>query len=406
MVKTLLPEPEFEAFKDAYTKPIKKSIKILNNYGRAATIQHLTCDGRIFTPPSFSRKWKIYDDVLFVDKADKTSLWSHILHSDWKFYVQEMSAGMPAQIIDPKPWEIVLDMCGAPWGKSIQLSDFVWKEGLVISNEPSPARRKALSSNLERCGAVNTIVTGYDGRQFWEILPETFDKILLDAPCSGEWMQYKSEFKFYHWSPKYAKKLAKLQSQLLISAIKCLKVGWELTYSTCTTNIFENEGVISEILALFWSKIELLNVNIDQKSAWIHISSDTSFDTLKVARFRPHIHHTGWFFIAKIKKLSSILTDTSNTFDEKQLQNSKKSPFTVINDLEQIYSLWLWKTAINCLSFLKSTYTVRATTPSSLYFLDKLYIQQIGLPIAKILTNGDIKPIRENLLKLSDNNAI
>ncbi|MDR0282109.1 MAG: hypothetical protein LBI53_01995 [Candidatus Peribacteria bacterium] len=124
MVKTLLPEREFEAFAQSYTKPLKKSIKILkSNQHISAIHEQLTNEGRSLIPPNFSRKGKIYDDVLFVDKTDKYSLGNHPLHQQGAFYVQEMAAGLPAQILNIQPGEIVLDICAAPGGKSIQLAD-------------------------------------------------------------------------------------------------------------------------------------------------------------------------------------------------------------------------------------------------------------------------------------------
>jgi 16S rRNA C967 or C1407 C5-methylase (RsmB/RsmF family) len=106
-------------------------------------------------------------------------------------------------------------MCAAPGGKSIQLADR--NAGLLIANELNPNRRKALKANLERCGIRNVCITGYDGRKLGDLLYEQCDKVLLDAPCSGEGMQYKSDFKIYHWNEKQVKKLAYLQKELLIS---------------------------------------------------------------------------------------------------------------------------------------------------------------------------------------------
>ena len=105
MVKTLLPENEFEAFKQSYNQPLKKSIKILKSgqHSFSTTYEQLTNDGRTLTPPNLSRNGKKYDDVLFVDKADNHSLGSHPLHQQGAFYVQEMAAGLPAQVLNIQP---------------------------------------------------------------------------------------------------------------------------------------------------------------------------------------------------------------------------------------------------------------------------------------------------------------
>jgi 16S rRNA (cytosine1407-C5)-methyltransferase len=216
MVKTLLPLEEFLEFEKYYTSPVRKSIKILSAK-KEATRQQLKHDGWILTPPKFSRKGKTYDDVLFVDKSDKQSLGSHPLHAEGEFYVQEMSAGLSAQILDIQAEDLVLDMCAAPGGKSIQLADKLNNTGTLISNELNPSRRKALEANLERCGIWNAIITGYDGRLLGKLWYEQCDKVLIDAPCSGEGMQYKSDFKVYRWNEKAIRKLAQTQKELLLS---------------------------------------------------------------------------------------------------------------------------------------------------------------------------------------------
>ena len=113
-------------------------------------------------------------------------------------------------------------MCAAPGGKSIQIADTGVE--LLISNELNPSRRKALKSNLERCGIWNSTITAYDGRIIGHLLSEQCDKVLLDAPCSGEGMQYKSDFKIYQRKEKSVKKIAHLQKELLISGLQALKV--------------------------------------------------------------------------------------------------------------------------------------------------------------------------------------
>ncbi|MDR3168858.1 MAG: hypothetical protein LBU27_03760 [Candidatus Peribacteria bacterium] len=93
-----------------------------------------------------------------------------------------------------------------------------------MSNELNPTRRKALEANLERCGIRNAVITGYDGKILGNILSEQCDKVLLDAPCSGEGMQYKSDFKIYHWNEKIAHKLAQTQKSLLLAGLEALKI--------------------------------------------------------------------------------------------------------------------------------------------------------------------------------------
>ncbi|MDR0607990.1 MAG: RsmB/NOP family class I SAM-dependent RNA methyltransferase [Candidatus Peribacteria bacterium] len=246
MVQTLLPVEEFLEFTKRYDQPVTKSIKILQQHAhhphsiegfdRTGILKRLTSDGRTCTPPRFSWEGRIYDDLLFVTKADNQSLGSHPLHQAGAFYVQEMAAGLPAQVLNVQPNHLVLDMCAAPGGKSVQLADFlasplvkedegkVHNNGLLISNEPNPTRRKALEANLERCGIWNAVITGYDGQTIGNILKEQCDKVLLDAPCSGEGMQYKSDVNVYHWNEKAIRKLTQTQKSLLLSGLQALKI--------------------------------------------------------------------------------------------------------------------------------------------------------------------------------------
>lgn len=173
------------------------------------------------------------------------------------------------------------------------------------------------------------------------LLSEQCDKVLLDAPCSGEGMQYKSDVNIYQRKEKATRKLAHLQKNLLITGINALKKGGELVYSTCTTNTIENEEVILSILQELKGQIELLEVKIEEKSPGIvkiesNKTSPTDHNTLpsnivhnittKVARFRPHIHHTGGFFIAKFKKIKTNTSTykTSQKKDQILLHNTAK----------------------------------------------------------------------------------
>jgi 16S rRNA C967 or C1407 C5-methylase (RsmB/RsmF family) len=274
MVRELLSEEEFLQFAQWYTQPVHKSIKILTSRIDRATFQaEVAKDGWALQEPAFSFNGKVYDDVLFVDKQDKQSLGSHPWHQEGYFYVQEMAAGLAAQVLDVQAGDVVLDMCAAPGGKSVQLGDRLLQTfgtagvgGLLISNEVHPARRKALQANMERCRIWNLLITGYDGRQLGDLLAGQCDKVLLDAPCSGEGMQYKSDFKVYHWNEKASRKLAHLQRELLFSGLRALKEGGELVYATCTTNVIENEMVVASALEFFGDAVELVSVDIAEKA--------------------------------------------------------------------------------------------------------------------------------------------
>lgn len=164
------------------------------------------------------------------------------------YYIQEPSAMLVAHFLDIQKDDYILDMCGAPGGKSCAVASRLGPQGLMITNDINTLRAKILSENIERFGLKNTIVTNCDPIQFTKILPDFFDKIILDAPCSGEGMFRKDEQAITTWSPEKVQECAYIQRQLIDQAMQLLKPGGTLIYSTCTYNTKENEEQIKYIL--------------------------------------------------------------------------------------------------------------------------------------------------------------
>lgn len=401
MVKDILNESEFLQFEKCYNKPIKKSIKILNhrwyknkNTDLRSIVQSVLLQERDLSEPDFSYNWNKYNDVLFATRKENlksTSLWSHYLHQAGLIYVQEMAASLSVQVLWIHPWDYVLDMCAAPGGKSIQLADKL-VDWFLISNEIDQWRKKALESNLHRCGVFNVWIINQDWRVLWDIFPEIFDKVLVDAPCSWEWMQYKSDKKVRQRDEKKSKKLSDLQIQLLISWLKALKPWGELVYSTCTTNVLENEYVVSEVLRQYWDEIELLEVLLKEKSSWIdswrwnEILSPENVK--KVARLWPHVQKTWGFFIAKFRKDQSFWTEwneVENLRCNAQDFSAKASEWQMWKDLSN-----RWIPTIPVLDFFTSKYTVNIAPKSliQLYFESKIPNIEIWLPIFKIVKDN------------------
>lgn len=172
----------------------------------------------------------------------------HPLHEAGAYYIQEPSAMAAAELLDPKPGEIILDLCGAPGGKTTQIAGRMNQAGLLVSNEIRPARAKILSQNVERMGIGNAVVTNEDSRTLLNHFPEFFDKILVDAPCSGEGMFRKDQQARREWSPDNVELCARRQAEILNHAAGMLKSGGRLVYSTCTFSPEENEGSIQAFL--------------------------------------------------------------------------------------------------------------------------------------------------------------
>ena len=170
------------------------------------------------------------------------------LHEGGLYYLQEPSALSSASVLEAKPGEKVLDLCAAPGGKSTQLAAMMQGEGLIVCNEPIPSRAQILSRNIERMGVRNAVVTCAYPAQLAPHFPCFFDKIMVDAPCSGEGMFRKDENAKDEWSQEHVESCAVRQLHILNSAKVCLKAGGELVYSTCTYSVEENEGVVQKFL--------------------------------------------------------------------------------------------------------------------------------------------------------------
>lgn len=172
----------------------------------------------------------------------------HIFHECGAYYIQEPSAMAPATFLDAKPGETILDLCAAPGGKSTQIASSMQGKGLLISNEIHPARAKILSENIERMGIRNAIVTNESPSTLANRFVSFFDKIMVDAPCSGEGMFRKNEEANEQWSLENVSLCAARQDEILEQADKMLKPGGRLVYSTCTFAPAENEGSIGRFL--------------------------------------------------------------------------------------------------------------------------------------------------------------
>lgn len=173
----------------------------------------------------------------------------HPYHEAGVYYIQEPSAMAPVEWLDVKPGERILDLCAAPGGKSTQIAARLQGEGLLVSNEIHPARAKILSENVERMGIRNAMVTNESPERMAEVFPGYFDRILVDAPCSGEGMFRKNTEACGEWSPENVILCAQRQDIIMDCAAAMLRPGGRLVYSTCTFAPLENEGTVSRFLS-------------------------------------------------------------------------------------------------------------------------------------------------------------
>lgn len=209
------------------------------------------------------------------------------------YYIQEPSAMLVADALPIEPDDFVLDMCGAPGGKSCEIASRLTGEGVLIANDIEASRARILSENIERFGLDNTIVTNVDPMRFTKQFQEAFDKIVLDAPCSGEGMFRKLEQAIDTWSEEKVLECAHIQKNLLKGAYDMLKHGGMVIYSTCTYSYEENEAMVH--YAVDELGFELLPLN---KSNGLCPGVDLD----EVVRCYPHHYRGEGHFIALLRK--------------------------------------------------------------------------------------------------------
>ena len=226
---------ESQAFLDSYNLPSDKGLR-LNQLKVGDTI------GLPFnlTPIPWCNTGYYYSEP---DQPGK-----HILHEIGLYYIQEPSAMAVAEELDIHEGDIVLDLCAAPGGKSSQIAAKLNGKGLLISNEIIKSRAQILSSNIERMGIKNAIVLNEEPKNIAKHFQCFFNKILVDAPCSGEGMFRKNPEAIGEWSEENVDMCASRQLDILEEAAKCLASGGRLVYSTCTFSTKENEGTICEFV--------------------------------------------------------------------------------------------------------------------------------------------------------------
>ena len=172
----------------------------------------------------------------------------HPYHDAGVYYLQEASAMAPAVLLNPQPGERILDLCAAPGGKTTQIAGKMGGQGLLVCNEIHPKRAKILSQNVERMAISNALVLNEAPATLAQRFPGFFDRILVDAPCSGEGMFRKEAAAVADWTEELVDMCARRQGEILDAAAKMLRPGGRLVYSTCTFASREDEEAVAAFL--------------------------------------------------------------------------------------------------------------------------------------------------------------
>ena len=237
------------------------------------------------TPEAFEAHFPGFEPVpwcevgRYYDHQTSGSMGKNPLHSAGLYYIQEPSAMSAVSILDVKPGEKVLDLCASPGGKSTQIAARLAGEGLLVSNDANFGRIPQLIRNIEMAGIANSIILCETPERIASRLPYYFDKVLVDAPCSGEGMFRKDPASCLAWDEGKPVRMAAIQKNILYHAARMVASGGYLAYSTCTFNTTENEDVISDFLA-----------------------ENRDFEQVDQKRILPHRHKGEWHFVALLRK--------------------------------------------------------------------------------------------------------
>ena len=237
-LKKYLPKDEINKLMDSFSESEKKAIYLNTTKMSEETLFKLF--------PNLTKHPVVKNGYLFDHNEYKFG--KKVYHEQGAYYIQEPSAMIVASLLDAKPDDVVLDLCGAPGGKTVQTSLKMKGEGLIIANDLSKNRANILLSNVERMGLGNVVVTSLDFNKQKDKFSNYFDKIILDAPCSGSGMFRKSQEMKADWTYEKVIKNAAIQKDLILMCYQMLKEGGTMIYSTCSYSFEEDEEVVKYLL--------------------------------------------------------------------------------------------------------------------------------------------------------------
>lgn len=285
---------EFDAYQSCLDEPMHHGIRI--NTLKISVEDFMKINPFHLEPVPWCHNGFYYDET--IDKPSK-----HPYYFAGLYYIQEPSAMTPAATLPVEVGDRVLDICAAPGGKSTELMAKLTGSGILISNDISASRAKALLKNLELFGSPNSLIVSEEPHELSKRFPEYFDKILIDAPCSGEGMFRKSNSMITAWERNGNQLFADIQRSILNEVVKMLKPGGRLLYSTCTFSPLENEKSIEYLLSLD-EKLSIDSFDrYDKFDAGHPEWSETGNEELKkCARLWPHRLKGEGHFVTLVKK--------------------------------------------------------------------------------------------------------
>jgi len=333
--------------------------------------------------------------------APSGSIAKPIEHALGEYYIQESASMLPVELFDfpSTPSPLILDMAASPGGKTTHLVDKTADRGLVIANDASSGRIAALHVVLAKWGAINQAVTCLHGEYFGSQLPETFDAVLLDAPCSMQNLYDTPSHPLREVSPGEQQSLSNRQFLLLRSALQTVKVGGQVVYSTCTLSPEEDEQVVQRILDTFGSQVRLDDVSskLPKPAPALLQEGKQSFSPLmrNAVRLWPHIYGTTGFFSARFTKHAPIPPTDDNDFvwsanriDKKNFL-AQKEQHSVCDWMRSFYGFDLETALQKQQAALMETGNGILLVPQRLFsYFSKLPLSSFGLNAFKRIPNG------------------
>jgi len=316
-MRSLLDESEFEQFMRSYDEA--------RYYGLRVNTLKISVDEFLRISPYKLEKVPWAKDGFYYEEGENPG--RHPYYHAGLYYIQEPSAMLPGEVIDARPGERVLDLCAAPGGKTVQMAASMKGKGIIVANDINSERVKALVKNIELCGVRNAVVTNETPEKLSQTFRGYFDKILVDAPCSGEGMFRKDPDAVKSWEKFKCDRCSAMQKDILQYVDLMLKPGGVIVYSTCTFSPEENEKMIAYFLNKY-DNYELADIPMTGgiecgRPEWADGNSSLS----KTRRLWPHKVKGEGHFTAKLVKRDNEKTDTDILPHEKQVDSKLLKPF-------------------------------------------------------------------------------
>ncbi len=312
--------------------------------------------------------------------AGSENLGKTIEYTIGKYYIQSLSSMLPPLVLSPSENDKTLDLCAAPGSKSTQLSEMMNYKGTLYSNEVSGSRLRVLVYNLDKMSALNMGVINFKGENLSKVYDNYFDKILVDAPCTALGvLQKKNEVNSW-WDESKVDLLSRMQIKLLVSAIKMLKVGGEIVYSTCTLAIEENELVLDTVLNNYPVELVPIELPVNSVDAILEFEGRKLNPQIKNAkRVIPWEIDSEGFFVAKLRKVSKTEPNEKLNLkkrDPQLLTSNKKEIIEKLKHVEERFGI-----PFNILSRYK--YLIKK---NDIFFVDKNWEAESLSPFTRIGT--------------------